>query len=104
MPHIQKNMTAASRAADGADIDGAHVHPLGDDRGDEQAHSNADGPDDADGSGPWQVEQLLEGGGGGLKQIDQRGQSSENHRDKEYHQDDWPAGDSADHIGEVDEH
>lgn len=65
------------QGADGADIDGAHVHPLGDDRGDEQAHSNADGPDDADGSGPWQVEQLLEGGGGGLKQIDQRGQSSE---------------------------
>lgn len=39
------------QGADGADIDGAHVHPLGDDRGDEQAHSNADGPDDADGAG-----------------------------------------------------
>ena len=50
------------------------------------------------------MEQLLKGGGGCLEQVDQRGQCGEEHRQEEHHQQDGPARQAADHIGQENEH
>ena len=92
------------QGADGADVDGAHIHPVGHDGGDDQPDAHAEGAGDSYGRGALQVEQLLKGGGGGLKQVDQRGQGGEEHRQEKHHQQDGPARQAADHIGQENEH
>ena len=49
------------QGADGADVDGAHIHPVGHDGGDDQPDAHAEGAGDSYGRGALQVEQLLKG-------------------------------------------
>ena len=90
--------------AQGADVDGNHVHPLGGPGLDQQGHDHADDADDAHGGKPLQLELLLHGGHGCLIQVDDGADAREEDRHIEDDADDPSAGHPVEDVDQIHEH
>ena len=89
--------------AQGADVDGQQVHPVGDDTLDEQGYHGADAGDDAAGRNSGKSGLFLHCGNGGFVEIHQRGHAGQKYRGEENNRDEPAARHGTDKMGQENE-
>lgn len=104
LPRHPEEQDAGQQRAERADVDGHHVHPVGDDGLNAQRHRRADHGDDRDRRHALEAQLILQRLDRDLVEVHKRGEPREEHAEEEHQPDHAPAGHPVEHVHKENEH